>query len=273
MVQGEKEMLKKFMHRFNTATLEIRNLDMRVALAALTTALQSGSFLYSLGKKPLAYMGELMARAQKYINLEEMMDTRGNRIELKRKGNSHEMGESSRSTKRQETSTLLTSPKIRGQSSKFSTYTPLNVSCFEILMQIRKKNYVSWPELMRTYLHKRNMSKFCQFHRDHRHDTEECIQLKKEIKALMKRGYLSRFIKKEDPQREPREQRRPNRNEKEEQVIGEITVIFGGSASGEDSGGGRKRYVKQVLSTEKGKPSSKRNSQDDDIIFDNGTKK
>ncbi|XP_057962237.1 uncharacterized protein LOC131153796 [Malania oleifera] len=216
MAQGEQETLKNFMHRFNTATLEIRNLDMGVALVALTTVLLPGSFLYSLGKKSQVDMGELMVRAQKYINLEEMMDTRGSRIERKRRKSSREMGESYRSAKRHETSALRARPKIRGQYNKFSTYTPLN----------------------------RNMSKFCAFHRDHVHDTEECIQLKKEIEALIRRGYLSKFINKEDPQREPLEQRRHGAKEKEEQVIGEIAVIFGGSASGGDSGSACKRYAK-----------------------------
>ncbi|XP_057981112.1 uncharacterized protein LOC131166536 [Malania oleifera] len=76
MVQGERETLKKFMHRFVTATVEIRNLDIRVALVALTTALQPGNFMSFLGKRPPADMGELIARAQKYINLEEVIDTR-----------------------------------------------------------------------------------------------------------------------------------------------------------------------------------------------------
>ncbi|XP_057972766.1 uncharacterized protein LOC131160909 [Malania oleifera] len=76
MVQGERETLKKFMHRFVSATMEIRNLDIGVVLATLTTTLQPGNFLSSLGKRPPADMGELMARAQKYINLEEVMDTR-----------------------------------------------------------------------------------------------------------------------------------------------------------------------------------------------------
>ncbi|XP_057975175.1 uncharacterized protein LOC131162577 [Malania oleifera] len=93
MVQGDRETLKNFMHRFNTATLEIHNLDMGVALAALTTALQLGSFLYSLGKKPPVDMGELMIRAEKYINLEEIMDTRGNRLERKRRNNGRESGD------------------------------------------------------------------------------------------------------------------------------------------------------------------------------------
>ncbi|XP_057965270.1 uncharacterized protein LOC131155840 [Malania oleifera] len=112
------------------------------------------------------------------------------------------------------------------------------------------------------------MSKFCKFHKDHGHDTVECIQLRNEIEALIKRGYLSRFIKKEDPPREPRDQKRPNANGKEEQVIGEIAMIFGGSASGGNSGNARKRYTKQVLSVEKGEPNSKRNRQGEDIIFD-----
>ncbi|XP_057975319.1 uncharacterized protein LOC131162731 [Malania oleifera] len=134
MAQGEQETLKNFMHHFNTATLEIRNLDIGVALAALTMALQPGSFLYSLGKKSPMDMGELMVRAQKYINLEEMMDTRGSHIEQKRKNSSRETGESYRSAKRHETSALHASPKMRGQHNKFSTYTPLNVSRSELLM-------------------------------------------------------------------------------------------------------------------------------------------
>ncbi|XP_057958739.1 uncharacterized protein LOC131151515 [Malania oleifera] len=272
MAQGEQETLKKFMHYFNTATLEIRNLDMGVALVALTTTLQPGSFLYSLGKKSPVNMGELMARTQKYINLEEMMDTRGSRIEQKRKNSSRERGESYRSAKRHKISALHASPNIRGQPSKFSTYTSLKVSRSKLLMQIRKKDYVSWPEPIRTPLHKQNMSKFCAFHRDHGHDTEECIQLKKEIETLIRKGYLSKFIKKEDPQREPLEQRRPSAKKKKEQVIGEIAVIFKGSASGGDSGGARKRYAKQVFSMEKGETNSKRNKKDDDISFDSGDK-
>ncbi|XP_057953162.1 uncharacterized protein LOC131147664 [Malania oleifera] len=153
-------------------------------------------------KNPPVDMGELIARAQKYINLEEIMDNRGTRIELKRKGNNQEMSESSKSAKRHENA-LLTSPNMRRLSSKFSTYTPLNTPRSE----------------------------------DHGHDTEECIHLRSEIEALIKRGYLLRFIKKEDPPREPREQKRPNTNDKEEQIIGEIAVIFGEAASGGDNGG------------------------------------
>ncbi|XP_057972843.1 uncharacterized protein LOC131161000 [Malania oleifera] len=103
LVQGERETLKKSIHRFVIATIEIRNLDHGVTLAALTTALQPDAFLYSLGKKPPADVGELMARAHKYINLQEVMDTRRDRAELKRKG-ARDISESSKAEKRQESS-------------------------------------------------------------------------------------------------------------------------------------------------------------------------
>ncbi|XP_057962415.1 uncharacterized protein LOC131153985 [Malania oleifera] len=217
MVQGEQETLKKFMHYLLTTTLEIRNLDMGVALVALTTALQPGNFLYSSGKKPPADVGEPMARAQKYINLEEMMDSRGNQIKLKRKA-SREIGEPSRPVKRQENSILHASSK---------------------------------------------------FHRDHGHDTEKCIQLKNEIEALIKKKKPPVKVHKEEGcQGEAHEQKRPNKDEQEERIVGEIVVIFGGSTNGGDNGGARKRYAKQVLLTEKRGPSGKRQKQDDAITFD-----
>ena len=41
---------------------------------------------------------------------------------------------------------------------------------------------------------KRNNTKYCEFHRDHVHRTDDCIQLRKEIEYLIRRGYLRRFV-------------------------------------------------------------------------------
>ena len=40
----------------------------------------------------------------------------------------------------------------------------------------------------------RDNTKYCEFHRDYGHRTDNCIQLKKEIEYLIQRGYLRRFI-------------------------------------------------------------------------------
>ncbi|XP_057962177.1 uncharacterized protein LOC131153750 [Malania oleifera] len=236
LVQGERETLKKFIHHFVITTLEIRNLDREVALVALTTTLQPRAFLYLLGKKPPANMGELMAKAQKYINLEEVIDTRRDRAEFKRKG-IRDIGKPSRARKRQESNKPQSSSKGAGHTSKFQSYTPLNTPRTNVLIHIQDKGYVLWLEPMRTPSYKRNMSKYCQFHRNHRHDTEEYIHLKNEIEALIKRGHLLGFVKKLDRQREARKQKNPKVEKKEEQVVREIAMIFGRPSSGGDSGG------------------------------------
>ena len=40
----------------------------------------------------------------------------------------------------------------------------------------------------------RDSTKYCEFHRDHGHRTDDCIQLRKEIEYLIRRGHLSRFV-------------------------------------------------------------------------------
>ena len=41
---------------------------------------------------------------------------------------------------------------------------------------------------------RRDDTKYCEFHKDHGHQTDDCIQLDKEIKYLIRRGHLSRYV-------------------------------------------------------------------------------
>ena len=50
-------------------------------------------------------------------------------------------------------------------------------------MEVREQ--LPRPERMRTHPGKHNPNKFYLFHRDHGHDTEECIQLQDEIEELI----------------------------------------------------------------------------------------
>ena len=49
----------------------------------------------------------------------------------------------------------------------------------------------------------RDNTKYCKFHRDYRHRTDDCIQLRKEIEYLIRCGYLRRFIA---PESQPQNQ-------------------------------------------------------------------
>ena len=47
---------------------------------------------------------------------------------------------------------------------------------------------------MKTDPAKRDLTKYCEFNRDHEHRTDDCIQLMKEIEYLIRRGHLRRFV-------------------------------------------------------------------------------
>ncbi|GJZ24607.1 reverse transcriptase domain-containing protein [Tanacetum coccineum] len=51
------------------------------------------------------------------------------------------------------------------------------------------------PPPMTTPVEKRNASKFCEFHGEVRHTTDECMHLKRQIEEMLKAGKLSHLIK------------------------------------------------------------------------------
>lgn len=73
-------------------------------------------------------------------------------------------------------------------------FTPLNIPLDQVLMQIRDDAALTWPDKLKGDLNKRPRNKYCRFHRDHKHDTYECYDLKQQIEAFIKQGKLQQFI-------------------------------------------------------------------------------
>ena len=69
--QQEGENLKDFVYHFNSATLEISNLNEHVAMPALQKGLKSSRFTFFLDTRFLQSYTELLAIAQKYAAAEE----------------------------------------------------------------------------------------------------------------------------------------------------------------------------------------------------------
>ncbi|XP_043809464.1 uncharacterized protein LOC122722521 [Manihot esculenta] len=123
--------------------------------------------------------------------------------------------------------------------------TPLNASRAEVLIAVQDKEFLQWPRPLRAEADQRNPDKYCQYHRTHGHDTNNCFQLIAEIERLIKRGHLKNFVKKPEGQRPPptptvHTPRRAGANPANDGSSGTIHMIVGGTG-GRMSRRGKKR--------------------------------
>ena len=111
----------------------------------------------------------------------------------------------------------------------------------------------------------RDNTKYCKFHRDYGHRTNNCIQLRREIEYLIQRGYLQRFISpgnqvqgQSQNQNEAPAQPPPPRQTtaQHQQPLGEIHVISGGFAGGGESSSAWKAHLRSIRSADMGEVHS-----------------
>ncbi|XP_022888985.1 uncharacterized protein LOC111404404 [Olea europaea var. sylvestris] len=86
LCQGPSETLRGFMTSFNKERLQITDLHIAATVSALTYAIRCEAFKISLSKTPSQTVTKLLTRAEKYINMEEILNPR-------RHGPSHEKAE------------------------------------------------------------------------------------------------------------------------------------------------------------------------------------
>ena len=173
--------------------------------------------MFSISKKPQTSMAEVLAKAEKYINGEEALVSKkeSSSTHKEKSGTDKRRGRSPKRQNDQEGSPRKNgeqSPKRRGnlryllgppQSERRRRYspqrfTPLTASISQVLREVRNEQFLRWPTEMKSDPVTRDNSKYCEFHRDYGHLTDDCIQLKRDIEYLIRRGYFRRFISPEN---------------------------------------------------------------------------
>ena len=111
----------------------------------------------------------------------------------------------------------------------------------QILIQIKDDPSLKWPEKMKGDPNKCNRNKYCRFHRDYGHNTDECYDLNQQIENLIRQGKLKNFLRRGHKD----EKLKGKVEESSRPPLGEIRVIIGGGSTGQSSKS-RKTYLKAV---------------------------
>ncbi|XP_065015443.1 uncharacterized protein LOC135642891 [Musa acuminata AAA Group] len=113
----------------------------------------------------------------------------------------------------------------------------LNSSKTEIFLQIRERGLLKAPNLMKAPRELTDHSKYCQFHYDYGHNTEECCDLKNQTEELIRRGHLGHYIRR--PCKRSPYPSRP--------VEKQTDMISGSPTAGGDNMVGRKAYAQAAI--------------------------
>ncbi|KAL2526786.1 Ribonuclease H [Abeliophyllum distichum] len=195
LTQDKDELLKDFTALFNRATLGIKDLQMSAVVTAIMNGTHSHPFKMSRPKNPPDTMHELLRRGDKYVDGEEaFFITKGMKDRKEPESNKRKARDEPRPREDRGKQKMIHPGPNRPSTGKEAHSTPLLTSRANILMEIRNMKELVWPKKMWAPPHRRDETKYCKFHRDHGHDTEDCQQLKEEIERLIKRGQLSKFV-------------------------------------------------------------------------------
>ena len=230
--------------------------------------MQSKDLMFSISKNPQASMDEVLAKIEKYINSEEALLSKQmsfstqkekGRGDKKRERSLRMQGDRDRSPRRNSENkerSLKRQGNVRDRQGppqpelqqRYSPrrFTPLTASVSQVLREVQHEKFLRWPSQIKSDPAKRDNTKYCEFHKDHGHRTDDCIQLRKEIEYLIRRGHLRRYMaSKGHDQVQPPPPRKPTPTQ-HQLPLGEIHVISRGFAGGGESSSARKAHLRSI---------------------------
>ncbi|XP_061339551.1 uncharacterized protein LOC133286183 [Gastrolobium bilobum] len=291
--QKENESLRKYLDRFKDATLKVRGLTEAVHLHLIISGLDGDSPLArSIYKNPVNDLEEFRRRSDKYIDVEDMqkvyVESRGRspiRRSLSKKNNKERDQKGSKKGKDSHDKRS----DDRSPRRKYDDYTPLNMSRSRIWKEVAQTEMrnVERPRPLKAKS-RLDKNKYCVFHDQNGHITDDCWDLRGAIEKHVREGRLKQYIirtqgkknnkrrqrsrsRSRSPKREHRKDQRQDRPAKGKEVDDkdeafpeaefECNVISGALGGGGDSANARRKYLKEVMSvrdrpTFKGKASN-----------------
>ena len=200
--------MRAYIERFNKETVQVSTTD-NMKKYLLERGLRPYiDFSKAVGIETPATLNSPLLKAQAYIQYKEK-ETDNNVKESRHT-------ESAKSLKNDEPSTSHRGEKKREDMSHdskdykesaghFHDYTPLTTSRERILSECANSEFkqvgVRLPRQTPSKLGT-DKSKYCRFHKSHRHNTEDLIHLKDAVEILIRDGHLKQYKKKEGAREE-----------------------------------------------------------------------
>nr|XP_023927827.1 uncharacterized protein LOC112039216 [Quercus suber] len=140
---------------------------------------------------------------------------------------------------------------------------------------IKDEHYLKWPRPLHLSPNVRDKSKYCRFHKNHGHYTEDCRDLKEQIEELIRKGKLQKFVKKGEHNKFRDENKGQHgslsrndgrQSQPPQNVVGEIQTIAGGPTTGGSFKSLKKTHQRQVNSVHM-TPLPKYRRTDQDMTF------
>ena len=188
------------MKHFTRETLEVDDIDDKMQLTTFKAGLKSREFVVSLAKNPSKVMAEILLKAQKYMNAEDALAAIR---DVEKPGDKGRKDDDRRGQKRErpDRQTSDWGKRKDGKTPRTVRFTPLVMPIGKILMQIKDEHYLKWPKPLHSSPNVHDKKKYCRFHRDHGHYTEDCWDLKEQIEKLIRKGKLQKYVKKGESSR------------------------------------------------------------------------
>ncbi|KMZ76197.1 hypothetical protein ZOSMA_105G00240 [Zostera marina] len=168
--QGPNKSLRGYITKFNETLIKVAKPTDGTTIMALRAGLRPTRFLLKFIENPPTSLAEMMDRAYKEMDAEDVMDQRIKEVTRWSSSKIHKYG----------------IPNKSGQNN-----VPRIPNHREIFYDLKNKGILSQPQPMNSKtLPYRNNGKFCEYHQNQGHTANECRTLEKEIKRQQAREKL-----------------------------------------------------------------------------------